>query len=48
MFGQTINLVLPQVVGYRIHGKLNDMCTSTDAVLAITKVINYLIKKIFI
>ena len=42
MLGQAISLVLPQVVGYKISGKLNEMCTSTDIVLAITKVIEVL------
>lgn len=39
MLGQAISMVLPQVVGYKITGKLNEMCTSTDVVLTITKVI---------
>jgi aconitate hydratase len=38
MLGQAISMVLPPVVGYRISGKLNEMCTSTDVVLTITKV----------
>lgn len=38
MLGQAANIQLPEVVGYRIKGKLNDMCTSTDIVIAITKV----------
>lgn len=38
MLGQPISMVLPEVVGYRIDGKLNDLCTSTDVVLTITKV----------
>ena len=37
MLGQAINMVLPEVVGYKIIGKLNEMCTSTDVVLTITK-----------
>lgn len=37
MLGQSISMVLPQVVGYKIIGKLNDLCTSTDVVLTITK-----------
>ena len=28
-----------KVIGYKISGKLNEMCTSTDVVLTITKVI---------
>ena len=38
MLGQSISMVLPEVVGYKIKGKLNEMCTSTDVVLSITKV----------
>jgi len=37
MLGQAISMVLPQVVGYKIVGKVNEMCTSTDVVLTITK-----------
>lgn len=38
MLGQPISMVLPEVIGYRIYGKLNPMSTSTDVVLTITKV----------
>ncbi|GFR10001.1 cytoplasmic aconitate hydratase [Trichonephila clavata] len=37
MLGQAISMVLPQVVGYKLVGKLNPMVTSTDVVLTITK-----------
>lgn len=37
MLGQTISMVLPDVVGYKITGKLSDLATSTDVVLTITK-----------
>ncbi len=37
MLGQSISIVLPKVVGYKITGKLPEMCTSTDVVLTITK-----------
>ena len=37
MLGQAISMVLPPVVGYKIKGKLNELCTSTDVVLTITK-----------
>ncbi|GFT63990.1 cytoplasmic aconitate hydratase [Nephila pilipes] len=37
MLGQAISMVLPQVVGYKLVGKLNTMVTSTDVVLTITK-----------
>lgn len=38
MLGQAISMVLPEVIGYRIHGSLDPMSTSTDVVLTITKV----------
>lgn len=37
MLGQPISLVVPQVIGYRLTGKLPDYATSTDLVLTITK-----------
>ncbi|CAL4095460.1 unnamed protein product [Meganyctiphanes norvegica] len=37
MLGQTISMVLPKVVGYKIVGELDFVCTSTDVVLTITK-----------
>ena len=37
MLGQPISMVLPQVVGYRISGKMGQRVTSTDVVLTITK-----------
>lgn len=38
MLGQAISMLLPQVVGYKIVGELNQYVTSTDLVLTITKV----------
>lgn len=38
MLGQPISMVLPQVVGYKLTGKLPPFATSTDLVLTITKV----------
>ena len=38
MLGQAISMVVPKVVGYRITGELNEIATSTDVVLTITKV----------
>jgi len=38
MLGQSISMVLPQVVGYKIIGQLGQLTTSTDVVLTITKV----------
>ncbi|XP_039281757.1 cytoplasmic aconitate hydratase isoform X2 [Nilaparvata lugens] len=37
MLGQAITMLLPEVVGYKIVGKLNQYVTSTDLVLTITK-----------
>lgn len=37
MLGQAISMVLPKVVGYKLTGKLNNLATSTDVVLTITK-----------
>lgn len=38
MLGQSISMLLPEVVGYRLHGELGPFITSTDLVLTITKV----------
>lgn len=37
MLGQAISMLLPEVVGYKLIGKLNPLTTSTDLVLTITK-----------
>jgi len=37
MLGQAISMVVPKVVGYKITGVLNEIATSTDVVLTITK-----------
>ncbi|XP_050308344.1 cytoplasmic aconitate hydratase-like isoform X2 [Anthonomus grandis grandis] len=37
MLGQSISMLLPQVVGYRLYGTLGQYVTSTDLVLTITK-----------
>lgn len=37
MLGQSISMLLPEVVGYRLVGKLSLLATSTDLVLTITK-----------
>ena len=37
LLGQAISMVLPQVVGYKLTGKLPSYATSTDVVLTITK-----------
>lgn len=38
MLGHSISMLLPQVVGYKLYGELNQYVTSTDLVLTITKV----------
>lgn len=38
MLGQSISMVLPEVVGYKLTGLPNPLTTSTDIVLTITKV----------
>ena len=38
MLGQTISMVLPKVVGYKLIGNVGKWTTSTDVVLTITKV----------
>ena len=38
MLGQSISMVLPEVVGYKITGQLGQLTTSTDVVLTVTKV----------
>jgi len=37
MLGQSISMLLPEVIGYRLEGKLGPLATSTDLVLTITK-----------
>lgn len=37
MLGQAISMLLPEVIGYKLVGKLNSLVTSTDLVLTITK-----------
>lgn len=38
MMGLPMSMVIPAVVGYRITGELSQQATSTDVVLTITKV----------
>ena len=40
MLDQSISMVLPKVVGYKLIGEIDPMATSTDVVLTITKVGN--------
>ncbi|KAM9717826.1 cytoplasmic aconitate hydratase [Menidia menidia] len=37
MLGQPISMVLPEVVGYKLHGSPHELITSTDIVLTVTK-----------
>lgn len=37
MLGQPISMVLPQVIGFKLTGKLKDTVTSTDLVLTIVE-----------
>ncbi len=37
MLGQPINLLVPQVIGFRLHGELPPGATATDLVLTITR-----------
>jgi aconitate hydratase len=39
MLGQPIYLVTPQVVGFKLHGKLPEGSTATDLVLAVTQIL---------
>ncbi|EKD91848.1 MAG: hypothetical protein ACD_29C00345G0002 [uncultured bacterium] len=39
MLGQPVSMLIPDVVGFRIEGKLNDGITATDLVLTITNML---------
>ncbi|MBN1397082.1 MAG: aconitate hydratase AcnA [Bacteroidetes bacterium] len=39
MLGQPISMLIPQVVGFKLHGKLKPGSTSTDLVLTITQML---------
>jgi aconitate hydratase len=39
MLGQPISMLLPPVVGFKLHGRLNEGCTATDLVLTITQML---------
>jgi aconitate hydratase len=36
MLGQSISMVLPEVVGFKLYGKLPEYATATDLVLTCT------------
>ena len=39
MLGQPMDMLLPDVIGFKLHGKLNDGLTATDLVLTITQML---------
>jgi len=39
MLGQNISMVLPQVVGFKLIGKLNEGVTGTDTILYIVEIL---------
>ena len=39
MLGQPISMLLPPVVGFKLHGKLHEGCTATDLVLTVTQIL---------
>ncbi|MEZ4227574.1 MAG: aconitate hydratase AcnA [Polyangiaceae bacterium] len=39
MLGQPINLLVPNVIGFKLHGKLPEGATATDLVLTITRML---------
>jgi aconitate hydratase len=39
MLGQPISMLLPPVVGFKLHGRLNEGATATDLVLTITQML---------
>jgi aconitate hydratase len=39
MLGQPISMLLPPVIGFKLHGRLREGCTATDLVLTITQIL---------
>ncbi|HEX3746501.1 MAG TPA: aconitate hydratase AcnA [Bryobacteraceae bacterium] len=39
MLGQPVSMLLPPVIGFKLHGKLPEGCTATDLVLTITQIL---------
>jgi aconitate hydratase len=39
MLGQPLSMLIPQVVGFRLHGRLREGVTATDAVLTVTQLL---------
>jgi aconitate hydratase len=42
MLGQPLSMLIPQVVGFRLHGKLREGSTATDLVLVVTQMLRKL------
>ncbi len=39
MLGQPVSMLLPQVVGFKLHGRLREGATATDLVLTVTQML---------
>jgi len=39
MLGQPVSMLIPEVVGFRLHGQLNEGITATDLVLTVTQML---------
>src|SRR6202451_1719775 len=39
MLGQPVSMLLPPVIGFKLHGKLREGCTANDLVLTITQIL---------
>src|SRR5206468_3725032 len=39
MLGQPISMLLPPVIGFKLHGRMVEGCTATDLVLTITQIL---------
>src|SRR5689334_5924642 len=39
MLGQPISMLLPPVIGFKLHGRMKEGCTATDLVLTITQML---------
>src|SRR6202000_1768046 len=39
MLAQPLSMLIPQVVGFRLHGKLREGSTATDLVLTVTQIL---------
>src|SRR5207237_2257070 len=39
MLGQPLSMLIPQVVGFRLHGQMKEGTTATDVVLTVTQIL---------